>query len=105
MSPVGLQTKEKTILYDPPRALAPPFMPKFPVNPEVLLLHLSFPSSLFKEASSRPSGGSRRLTKGGERTDHLPICDQTKLYLKNGIQIDRHKSHLYQSTLIDETAT
>ena len=26
---------------------------------------------------------------GGERTDHLPICDQTKLYLKNGIQIYR----------------
>lgn len=41
----------------------------------------------------------------GERTDHLPIFDQTKLYQKNGIQIDRHKSHLYQSTLIDETAT
>ena len=47
----------------------------------------------------------RLMTKGGERTDHLPICDQRKLYLKNGIQIDRHKSHLYQSTLIDETAT
>jgi len=47
----------------------------------------------------------RLMTKGGERTGHLPVCDQTKLYLKNGIQIDRHKSHLYQSTLIDETAT
>lgn len=42
----------------------------------------------------------------GERTDHLPIFDPTKLCQKNGIQmIDRHKSHLHQSTLIDETAT
>ena len=41
----------------------------------------------------------------GERTDHLPIFDPTKLCQKNGIEIDRHKSHLHQSTLIDETAT
>lgn len=47
----------------------------------------------------------RLMTKGGKRTDHLSICDQRKLYLKNGIQIDRHKSHIYESTLIDETAT
>lgn len=33
----------------------------------------------------------RLMTKGGERTDHLSICDQRKLYLKNGIQIDKHK--------------
>lgn len=46
-----------------------------------------------------------RIKTTDERTDHLPICNQTKLYLKNGIEIDRHKSHLYQSTLIDETAT
>jgi hypothetical protein len=32
---------------------------------KLVLFHLSFPSSLFKEASSRPSGGSRRLTKRG----------------------------------------
>lgn len=44
----------------------------------------------------------RLMTKGGESTDHLPI---TKRYLKNGIQIDWHKSHLYQSTLMDEMAT
>lgn len=36
----------------------------------------------------------RLMTKGGERTDHLSICDQRKLYLKNGIQIDKHKSHI-----------
>ena len=33
----------------------------------------------------------RLMTNGGERTDHLSICDQRKLYLKNGIQIDKHK--------------
>jgi hypothetical protein len=41
----------------------------------------------------------------GERTDHLPIFDPTKLCQKNRIQIDRHKSHLHQSTLIEETVT
>lgn len=70
-------------------------------SPSSLLL----PIKPLQGSARRPSGGSRRLTKGGERTDHLPICNQTKLYLKNGIEIDRHKSHLYQSTLIDETAT
>lgn len=37
----------------------------------------------------------RLMTKEGERTDHLSICDQKTLYLKNGIQIDKHKSHIY----------
>ena len=41
----------------------------------------------------------------GERTDHLPIFDPTKLCQKNRIQIDRYKSLLHQSTLIEETVT
>lgn len=36
----------------------------------------------------------RLMTKGGERTDHLSICDQRKLYLKNGIEIDKRKSYI-----------
>lgn len=36
----------------------------------------------------------RLMTKGAERTDHLSICDQRKLYLKNGIEIDKHKSYI-----------
>lgn len=44
---------------------------------------IAYPSRLFKVFARRPSGGSRRLAKGGERTDHLPFCNQTKLYLKN----------------------
>lgn len=35
------------------------------------------------------------MTKwGGERTDHLSIYDQRKLYQKNGIEIDKHKSYI-----------
>lgn len=34
--------------------------------------------------------------------NHLPICNQTKRYLKDDIHIDPHKSQIYPSIFIDQ---